>query len=256
MKLRICHLYPDVLNLYGDRGNILCMKKRLEDRGIACEITSLRIGEKADLTRYDLFFIGGGQDFEQEVLLEDLRKGKKEELKAAVEDGRTFLCICGGYQMMGHYYETADGVRCAFLGAIDFHTVGARRRMIGNYAFSLSETSGGSTVVGFENHSGRTMLGPGVAPLGTVLSGYGNNGEDGTEGVRYHNVFGTYSHGPVLPKNPAFCDRILETALQRRYGEASLAPLAVPFEKAAHEAALAQVKLRRKPRRGRSSAWL
>ncbi|MDO4285535.1 MAG: glutamine amidotransferase [Eubacteriales bacterium] len=241
MELKICHLYPEVLNLYGDRGNILCLQKRLEWRGIPCEVTSLKIGEKADLSQFDLFFIGGGQDFEQEVLLGDLRAGKGAEIRAAIEDGRTFLCICGGYQMLGHYYQTADGVKCEFLGAVDLYTVGARERMIGNYAFRLGEESGGSVVVGFENHSGKTYLGQGVLPLGTVMKGYGNNGEDQTEGVRYKNVFGSYSHGPILPKNPLLCDVILESALTRKYGSASLEPLPDAFEVRAHETVLERV---------------
>lgn len=234
MELKICHLYPDVLNLYGDRGNVLAMKKRLEWRGIGCSVTELPIGEKAPLGRFDLFFIGGGQDFEQGLLLDDLRAGKGGEIKAAADDGLAFLCVCGGYQLMGHSYETFTGERFAFLGALDLVTVGAKERLIGNFAF---ETEFGA-VVGFENHSGRTRLGPGVQPLGRVLRGSGNNGEDGTEGARYLNVFGTYSHGPVLPKNPALCDGILLAALRRKYGSAELEPLDDAAENAAHESVL------------------
>ena len=242
MELNICHLYPEVLNLYGDRGNIRCLSRRLSWRGIDCHVDELKIGEKKDLTAYDLFFIGGGQDFEQEVLLSDLNSGKGAEIKAAVEDGKTFLCICVGYQMMGHYYQTHDWVKCEFLGAVDFHTVGSDTRMIENYAFRLGEESGAGTVVGFENHSGKTYLGDGVRPLGTILKGCGNNGEDGTEGVRYRNVFGTYSHGPVLPKNPEFADFLLKTALQRRYGkEIVLDPLSDGFENLAHDSVLKKV---------------
>ena len=242
MELNICHLYPEVLNLYGDRGNIRCLSRRLSWRGIDCYVDELKIGEKKDLTAYDLFFIGGGQDFEQEVLLSDLNSGKGAEIKAAVEDGKTFLCICGGYQMMGHYYQTHDGVKCEFLGVVDFHTVGSDTRMIENSAFRLGEESGAGTVVGFENHSGKTYLGDGVRPLGTILKGCGNNGEDGTEGVRYRNVFGTYSHGPVLPKNPEFADFLLKTALQRRYGkEIVLDPLSDGFENLAHDSVLKKV---------------
>ena len=243
MELKICHLYPEVLNLYGDRGNIRCLSKRLAWRGIDCQVDELKIGEQKSLSEYDLFFIGGGQDFEQEVLLGDLKAGKGDEIRSAVEDGKTFLCICGGYQMMGHYYQTHDGVKCEFLGAVDFYTVGSQTRMIDNYAFCLGEESGGSTVVGFENHSGKTYLGEGVSPLGRVLKGKGNNGEDGTEGVRYRNVFGTYSHGPVLPKNPEFADVLLQTALDRRYGNgtAALEPLEDRFEKLAHDTVLAGV---------------
>ena len=243
MELRICHLYPEVMNLYGDRGNILCMKNRLLWRGIDCTVTRCGIGDRVDFTAQDLFFIGGGQDFEQEVLLEDLHSGKQEEIRAAIEDGKSFLCICGGFQMLGHYYQTADGTKCEYLGAIDLYTKAdeTAARMIDNYAFRLEEVSGGSTVVGFENHSGKTYLGEGVKPLGTVLKGFGNNGQDRTEGVRYRNVFGTYSHGPVLPKNPEFCDHILKTALDRRYGKADLSPLDDTFEKAAHDRVLEAV---------------
>ena len=239
--LRICHLYPDLLNLYGDRGNILCMRRRLEWRGIGAEVTEVTVGQQADFTRFDLFFIGGGQDFEQEVLLSDLKAGKGDEIKAAIADGKTFLTICGGYQMLGHYYETYDGKRCDFIGAVDLYTVGSKQRMIGNYKFRCGAESGGSLVVGFENHSGKTWLGKGVQPLGTVLAGFGNNGEDKTEGVRYKNVFGTYSHGPLLPKNPELCDKILLTALERKYGRAELPPLDDAAEKAAHDEMAARI---------------
>ena len=235
MELGICHLYPEALNLYGDRGNILCMKKRLEWRGIDVTVDGCDIGEKRDLTKYDLFFIGGGQDFEQEVLLSDLASGKADAIRSAVEDGKTFLTICGGYQMLGSYYETHDGQRCDFIGALDLYTVGSQTRMIGNYKFRCGPASGGSLVVGFENHSGKTWLGPGVEPLGQVLAGFGNNGEDGSEGARYRNVFGTYSHGPLLPKNPELCDYILTTALRRKYGSCELAPLDDSAELAAHD---------------------
>ena len=235
MKLSICHLYPDVLNLYGDTGNILCLKKRLEWRGIECDVTLLPIGAHADFTRFDLFFIGGGQDFEQEVLLADLHSGKDKEILSAVEDEKVFLCICGGYQMMGQYYLTHTGTQCDYIGALNLHTVGSDVRMIGNYMFKCSDDSSASTVVGFENHSGKTYLGDGVSPLGTVLSGFGNNGEDNTEGARYKNVFGAYCHGPMLPKNHEFADFILQAALLRRYPTAELPPLNDALETKAHD---------------------
>jgi hypothetical protein len=235
MELKICHMYPDVLNLYGDRGNILCMSQRLKWRGIDAQITKLPIGESLPLSGFDLVFIGGGQDFEQQVLLEDLHRGKDAEIKSAIEDGITFLTICGGYKMLGSYYETYDGQHCDFIGALDLYTVGSRQRMIGNYKFQCLPSCGGSTVVGFENHSGKTYLGSGVEPLGTVLSGYGNNGGDKTEGAHYKNVFGSYSHGPMLPKNPEFCDLVLKTALERKYGSVSLAPLDDSAELLAHD---------------------
>ena len=239
--VRICHLYPDLLNLYGDRGNILCLKRRLEWRGIDCQVDEVKIGDTNPLTDYDIFFIGGGQDFEQEVLLQDLAAGKAANIKAAIEDGKTFLCICGGYQMLGHYYETHDGKKCEFLGAVDLYTKGSDVRMIGNYAYKTDDSVNGGTVVGFENHSGKTYLGNGVKPLGTVLKGFGNNGEDGTEGVHYKNVFGTYSHGPVLPKNPEFADALIRCALKEKYQDAALAELPDGFEKKAHDSVLERV---------------
>ncbi len=235
MELTICHLYPDVLNLYGDRGNILCLRRRLEWRGIEVTVTEKPIGSERSLGNCDLIFIGGGQDFEQETLLADLHQGKDAELCAAINDGVAVLAICGGYQMLGNYYETYDGHRCDFIGAIDLCTIGSAVRMIGNYMFRCDAESGGAVVVGFENHSGKTRLGEGVKPLGRVIAGYGNNGEDGTEGVRWKNVFGTYSHGPLLPKNPGLCDNILLTALIRKYGHATLDPLDDTAENRAHD---------------------
>ncbi len=269
---------------YGDRGNILCLRKRLEWRGIDCIIDEKNIGDPVDFSAYDFFFVGGGQDFEQALLLEDCRK-KKEDWKAAIEDGIPFLCVCGGYQLLGHSYETADGRHCEYLGAVDFYTVGSHDRMIGNLAFRLLPASGGSVVIGFENHGGRTFLGPGVEPLGIVLAGHGNgdrtsdsNGRKhgrrtfaeaarrsagksslasrhgntgkasaaaGTEGMRYKNVFGTYCHGPVLPKNPAFCDFLLETALTRKYGSAVLEPLPDTLEQKARQVMLHRMRLDR-----------
>ena len=233
MELRICHLYPDVLNLYGDRGNILCMEQRLRWRGIEAVTAQVPIGEPLDAAAYDLFFIGGGQDFEQEVLLADLRGAKTQQIRSAIEDGKTFLAICGGYQMLGQYYKTWDGVQCDFTGALDLYTIGSKDRMIGNYMFTCDELN--CEIVGFENHSGKTYLGAGVKPMGKVLAGFGNNGEDGTEGARYKNVFGTYSHGSLLPKNPKLADHILRVALERKYGEAELTPLDDSLETAAHD---------------------
>ena len=142
--------------------------------------------------------------------------------------------ICGGYQMLGQYYRTWDGVQCDFTGALDLHTIGSKDRMIGNYAFTC-DAIGGETGVGFENHSGKTDLGSGMQPMGKVLAGFGNNGSDGTEGVHYKNVFGTYSHGCLLPKNPKLCDYILRTALERKYGACELQPLADTLENNAHD---------------------
>lgn len=233
MELKICHLYPDVLNLYGDRGNILCMEKRLQWRGIDVVTTGVPIGEMLKASDYDLFFIGGGQDFEQEVLLADLAKGKTAELKAAVEDGAPVLAICGGYQMLGTHYQTWDGHQCDFTGILDLYTVGSESRMIGDYLFTCEEL--GTNIVGFENHSGKTYLGSSLKPMGKVLHGHGNNGTDGTEGARYKNVFATYAHGCLLPKNPVLCDHILKIALERKFGEVELTPLEDTFETDAHQ---------------------
>lgn len=233
MELNICHLYPDILNLYGDRGNVTCLKKRLEWRGIDCNVEGVSIGDKLEASKYDLFFIGGGQDFEQGVLLQDLSGEKTAEIKAAIEDEKVFLAICGGYQILGSYYKTWDGQQCDFLGALDLYTVGQKDRMIGNYMYECDDL-GGQTVVGFENHSGQTFLGNGVKPVGKVLSGYGNNGKDGYEGARYKNVYATYSHGCLLPKNPAIADMLIRWALERKYPGFRLEPLTDTLENRAH----------------------
>lgn len=234
-KLRICHLYPDILNLYGDRGNIICMIRRMQWRGIETEVTGISVGDPLNYEDYDLFFIGGGQDFEQEVLLKDLASGKSAQIREAIEAEKVFLAICGGYQMLGQYYKTWDGHQCDFIGALDLYTIGEKERMIGNYMYQCDASDGGYVVVGFENHSGKTYLGEKVRPMGTVLSGYGNNGKDKTEGARYKNVFATYSHGSLLPKNPGLADHILKTALKRRYPDIELEALDDTFENNAHD---------------------
>ena len=222
MMIKIAHLYPDMLNLYGDRGNIIALTKRMELRGISTQVDKITMGKSFNADDYDILFIGGGQDFEQDVLLEDLKKGKDKEIKRAIEMGKVMLAICGGYQMLGKYYKTHDGKMLEYIGAIDFYTEGKDERMIGNFAYKTKE---GIEVVGFENHSGRTYLGKGVEPLGKMIKGYGNNGEDGTEGVRYKNTFGTYSHGPVLPKNPQLADLLISLAVKNKYGSCTLEPL-------------------------------
>lgn len=222
MIIRIAHLYPDMLNLYGDRGNIIALTQRMEARGIQVKTDAITMGKSFNADDYDILFIGGGQDFEQHVLLDDLKRGKDTEIKRAVNNGAVMLAICGGYQMLGNYYKTYDGNMLEYIGAVDFYSVGQKDRLIGNYAFKTKE---GIEVVGFENHSGKTYLGKGVDPLGTVIKGFGNNGEDKTEGVRFKNTFGTYSHGPVLPKNPQFADLLISKAIENRYGKAELKPL-------------------------------
>ena len=242
MELNICHLYPDILNLYGDRGNIITMKRRLESRGISVNVDECSIGQPLDVDKYDIFFIGGGQDFEQEVLLRGLASGKGKDICTAVEEEKVFLAICGGYQLLGEYYLTHTGEECRFIGAIPFHTKGAQQRMIGNLLFTASALPGSPQVVGFENHSGKTFLDAALTPLGRVDKGFGNNGEDGTEGLRYRNVVATYSHGPLLPKNPAVADELLRLALQRKGGAPfDLEPIDDALEARAHDAMAARL---------------
>lgn len=233
MKLKICHMYPDLLNLYSDTGNLIAMRYRLQQRGIGVEIEKCTVGMPLEAARYDLIFIGGGQDFEEEVLLRDLIGRKSMELRHAIQAEMPVLAICGGYQLLGQYYKTAAGRQLDFTGALNLYTQGGEKRMIGNCHY---ETRTGLSVVGFENHSGRTYLGTNLSPLGRVVKGYGNNGQDGGEGVRYLNVYGTYAHGPLLPKNPALCDEILQMALAHKYGRpVELAPLDDGPELKAHD---------------------
>lgn len=234
-KLRICHLYYDILNLYGDNGNIRTMEKRLAWRGIDSEVDRLSFGNVDAGQDYDIIFIGGGQDFEQEILVKDLFAYKSGWLKEAIEKGTVILAICGGYQMLGQYYEAADGTRVEFLGGIDVYTTASDKRMIGNFVYEYTRENGETfPIVGFENHNGQTWLGDGVKPMGKIIKGCGNNGEDGTEGARYQNVFATYSHGPLLPKNARIADELLGIAYVRRYGEV-LPPLEHDMEDAALE---------------------
>ena len=222
MELRICHLYPDVLNQSGDAGNISCMKLRLEKRGIDVSVKKLPVAQHESLMDYDLVFIGGGQQLGQQAMIKDLHSGRAGDIRAAVEAGVVFLTVGGGMELMGNYTEDADGKRTDFVGAVDMYTVEKDARILGDYSFYVE---GVGSVVAFENHSGCTYLGEGVSPLGRVEHGRGNNGQDGGEGIRYKNVFGSYGHGPLLPKNPQLCDLILKTALERKYGEVQLEEL-------------------------------
>jgi CobQ-like glutamine amidotransferase family enzyme len=232
--LRIAHLYAEEMNIYGDRGNILTLQKRAEWRGIPVEVRPIGRGPAPDLSDIDLIFWGGGQDRDQELVFTDAAKHKVDAVKEAIAGGAVVLAVCGGYQLLGEYYVTADGKKLPGLGLVDLHTVPGPKRNIGNIVI---ETNGldlrPSTLVGFENHSGKTYLGPGLSPLGRVLQGAGNNGEDRTEGVVSGNVFGTYLHGSLLPKNPQFADLLLGRALRRR-GLDRLEPLDDEIEIAAH----------------------
>ena len=230
--LTIGWLYPDLMNIYGDRGNILTLCRRAEWRGVHARVLELGKGPATGIAAVDVFFFGGGQDREQSLIYDDLLESKSVHLAQAVHDGAAVLAVCGGYQLLGHYYQTATGERLPGIGLLDVHTDAGHRRCIGDVVVEADASLGlrQPTLVGFENHSGRTFLGQGLRPLGRVLRGSGNNGEDGTEGVAHGNLFGTYLHGSLLPKNPHLADLILERALCRR-----LEPLDDTLELAAHD---------------------
>ncbi|MHB8062318.1 MAG: type 1 glutamine amidotransferase [Ruminiclostridium sp.] len=243
--LNICHLYPDLLNTYGDRGNMLALQKRAQWHGINASITNLTIGDNFDSSAFDIVFLGGGQDYEQEIIQKDLLDQKGYEIKNAISSMKIFLCICGGYQLMGKYYKTWDGKEIEFLGALDLWTVGGEERMIGNIVFEsdiINDNGNPLKIVGFENHSGRTYLGQNIRPLGKVLSGNGNNGTDGFEGAIYNNVYCSYSHGSLLPKNPLLTDHLLSLALKQKYDDFNgLGELDDTFENAARTTVIQRV---------------
>jgi hypothetical protein len=242
MKLRIAHLYPRVMNVYGDRGNILALTRRCRARAIDVEVTELSAGDAFDPASCDLIFIGGAQDREQRRVAEDLRLVKGAALREAVEADVLALAVCGGYQLFGRLYRESTGAELEGLGIFDLHTdhPGPRApRLIGNCVAVMDD---GTELVGFENHGGRTYLGGGAQPLARVRSGFGNNGKDGFEGARYRNAFGTYLHGSLLPKNPRFADMLIALALRRSHGDVQLEPIDDAAESAAHEAALALVR--------------
>src|SRR5437879_13867526 len=215
--LRIAHLYAEEMNIYGDRGNILTLVKRAEWRGISVSVEAIGRGPAPDLSGIDLIFWGGGQDRDQELVFRDAAEHKVAAIRSAIDGGAVVLAVRGGYQLLGAACVTADGKQLPGLGLVDLHTVPGSRRNIGNIVI---ETSGlgleHATLVGFENHSGKTYLGTGLQPLGRVLRGAGNNGEAGYEAVLRGHVFGTYLHGSLLPKNPHFADLLIERALQRK----------------------------------------
>lgn len=215
LKISIAHLYPKLLNLYGDLGNITTLKKRCEWRGIEVELEEINIGDK--ILNHDLYFIGGGQDKQQEEVADELYSNKAE-LIAQRDDGAVFLGICGGYQLFGHYYQPHDKDKLNGISLMDAYTVAGKKRFIGNVTVNTDFLTP-STLVGFENHSGLTYLQGETKPLGIVKIGNGNNSKDGFEGGRFMNVFGTYLHGSLLPKNPHFADYLISLALEKRYGK-------------------------------------
>lgn len=233
--LRVCALHPARMNIYADRGNLMVLEARCRARSIGWELTANDVGSRLTVDDHDLFLFGGGQDADQRLVAEDLRGEKGSELRRAADDGKTFLAVCGGLQLLGEYFELS-GERVTGLGMVDLRT---RRvdgpRLTGNIAIEAELAGERRLLAGFENHAGRTELGDGVKPLGRVLRGHGNNGRDQTEGVHWKNVHGTYLHGPLLPKNSWFADHLIETALGL---EAPLEPLDDELERRVHRGAV------------------
>jgi lipid II isoglutaminyl synthase (glutamine-hydrolysing) len=231
-ELRVCALYPELMNIYADRGNLLMLEHRCRWRGIGFSVTASDLGERLDPDAADLFYIGGGQDRDQKLCALDLAEVKRDALHAVAQRGGVVLGVCGGYQLLGHSYELEDE-SLPGVGLVDLRTIRVEGpRLIGNAAIEVELRRGERRVLaGFENHGGRTYLGPSAEPLGRVLAGHGNNGVDGYEGVLERNVIGTYLHGPLLPKNAWFADWLIATALT---GSTPLAPLQDELEAAAH----------------------
>jgi lipid II isoglutaminyl synthase (glutamine-hydrolysing) len=234
-ELRVCALYPELLNIYADRGNLLLLERRCAWRGMGFAVASASLGDGVDPDAHDLFYIGGGQDRDQGLCAFDMVRTKREALHAAAGAGKPLLAVCGGYQLLGHAYELGDE-EIPGIGLVDLRTVREDApRLIGNIAIEvqLPGLDGPRVLAGFENHGGRTYLGAGEQPLGRVVRGHGNTGHSGFEGVRRGNVIGTYMHGPLLPKNAWFADWLIATAL----GLDELEPLDDELERAAHASA-------------------
>lgn len=246
LKITIGWLYPDLMNTYGDRGNIIVFSKRCEWRGIQVGVKRLDSGfSQKQLTECDLLFMGGAQDKQQRIVAEDLIK-KRDILCDMIEREIPGLYVCGAYQFLGKYYKEADGTVIKGLNIFDLYTENPGEnnpRLVGNILikaamfFDFSRDENDSIIVGFENHGGRTHLGKNIKPLGKVVKGFGNNGRNGTEGAVYKNSFGTYLHGPILPKNPQFTDYLIKKALEVKYGKKiDLLPLDDSLERQAREA--------------------
>lgn len=245
LKLRFVHLYPDLLNFYGDRGNMIALVMRARWRGISVDVVNVSVGDRRKITKADCIVIGGGQGIEQrKVIGRDLLK-KGSEIHYCAEKRIPMLAICGGFQLLGKFYLTATGEKVPGIGLLDLWTVAGKKEMVGPIALKVRLGPNSKTVVGFENHLGKTFLGPGVVPLGKVLRGYGNNGQDGKEGAVYKNVLGTYLHGPLLPKNPWLADYILEKAINNKYPGTRLKLLDSKFEKMAYQKILKRLAIRR-----------
>jgi CobQ-like glutamine amidotransferase family enzyme len=238
MELRVLSLYPEQMNIYADRGNIIFLRRRCEWRGIAFVHDGAGPGEAVDPAAHHLIYIGGGQDRDQRAVAADMVDSKQEAIATAADDGAVLLAVCGGYQLLGHSYQLGEE-KLPGLGIADLETVREPGpRLIGNVTIEADLGDGPRLIAGFENHGGRTHLGPDARPLGKVVSGHGNNDRDGLEGVHRDNVIGTYLHGPLLPKNAWLADHLIALALERRYGtRPALEPLDDELEAAAHESA-------------------
>jgi len=246
VRLRICNLYPEIMNIYGDRGNLIAAVQRARWHGLEPEVTDVTLGDRVDFAAFDLLLIGGGQDREQQLIARDLAEGKGAGLADAIHGGLPVLAVCGSYQLLGRYYRTADGEELPGVGVLDAWTEASPDRMIGNVVVETDLLGQPATLVGFENHSGKTYLGPTARPLGRVLRGHGNNGRDGLEGLVYKNAIGTYLHGSLLPKNPHLTDWLLQRALDRRYGgQVRLGRLDDALEERAHAAVVQRMLGRR-----------
>ncbi len=239
--LRIGHLYPDLMSIYGDLGNVLTLARRARWRGFDAEVRAFTAGERFDAEWPDVWFFGGGQDQGQDVVSRDLAGPNGESLRRSLDGGAAVLSVCGGYQLLGREYVPEEGPAIRGLGVIDATTRAGRRRFVGNL---LVDTPDGE-LIGFENHSGRTYLGPAARPLGRVVVGHGNNGEDRTEGAVQGKAIGCYLHGSVLPKNPWLADRLIGWGLARRHGPVELEPLDDREERSAHESAVEVARSRR-----------
>jgi CobQ-like glutamine amidotransferase family enzyme len=230
--LRVCSLYPELMNIYADRGNIAVLRARCEWRGLGFELSGVTVGDGLDPDSADLFYMGGGQDRDQALVARDMAETKRDALHAAAARDAVVLAVCGGYQLLGHGYQLGDE-ELPGVGLVDLRTVREPgERLIGNCAIEADLGTGPQVIAGFENHGGRTYLGASEKPLGRVLKGHGNNGKDGFEGVHRRNVIGTYLHGPLLPKNVWLADRLIELALG-----IDLDPLDDRMEDAAHASA-------------------
>lgn len=235
LKLRVCALYPTRMNIYADRGNLMVLEQRCRRRGIDFELGAVDDRDELDPNAFDLFYIGGGQDNDQIQIADDMRATKRAGLADAADQEKVILAVCGGYQLLGEYYELDDR-KIEGLGIVDLKTIREPGpRLIGNVTIEVEIDGSQRVLAGFENHGGRTYLGPNAKPLGKVLSGFGNNAKDGHEGVRDRNVFGTYLHGPLLPKNVWFADHLIQLALRL---DAPLGALDDRLEDLAHQSAV------------------